>query len=62
MIKYEEVRPVQVSLYCDDCDCEMKPDGRCLASSPPQYPHVCVGCGVSVNVFGKTYPYIDFLT
>lgn len=55
----EEVKTYRVKLMCDTKDCtgEMLPDGRCLMSNPPQYPHVCNVCGNTDNVFGKKYPY-----
>ena len=53
-----DVKTVKVELVCDECGGEMVANGIGLMSSPPQYPHVCAACGYTLNVRGKTYPYI----
>ena len=61
MERRTEVKPIQVTLQCDDCGGEMKPTGTALMTSPPQYPHVCEKCGASSNIRAKTYPYIEYI-
>ena len=59
MEKTCEVKVYEVRLYCDECGKEMVFTGRCLASNPPQYPHICIGCGLSKSE-RKTYPVIVY--
>ena len=56
--KKVEVKTYIVRYYCDKdgCDGELVPDGICLTSSPPQYPHTCNKCGDG-KTFHKSYPY-----
>ena len=57
--KKVEVKTYIVHYYCDKngCDGELMPDGICLTSSPPQYPHTCNKCGAVKTFAGKSYPY-----
>lgn len=61
MEKRKFVFPIEVRLFCDEDGCpgEMRPDGRCLASNPPWYPHVCEKCGARENT-RKVYPFIEY--
>lgn len=54
------VETYKVYLKCDECKGFMIPNGICLASNPPQYPHVCDNCGNVQNIMGKRYPFIEY--
>lgn len=54
-----EVKTLMVELFCE-CNNKMEPTGECLTSHPPQYPHLCISCGKTINIIGKKYPCIEY--
>ena len=60
-IRYE-VKTILVKKGCTECyDGEMLPNGSMLASSPPQYPHICNNCGARENIRGVKYPRTEYI-
>lgn len=59
MEKRTRMIPVKKEMICDKCGGIMVPTGMCLMSNPPQYPHVCNGCGFTAT-YNKSYPTIEF--
>jgi len=57
-----EAQTYIIRYYCDaeGCEGEMLPTGRCLTSSPPQYPHVCNECGAKKTFRNKIYPVASY--
>lgn len=57
-----EESPVVVVMQRMVCSCggAMRHTGECLASSPPQYPHICVDCGAIENVRALIYPCLQY--
>lgn len=39
--KINNVKTIMIHKICK-CGGEFKPDGMCLMSNPPQYPHICL--------------------
>jgi hypothetical protein len=60
MVKKTPVKTFRERLFCDTCGKEMESDGFVLTSSPPQYRHVCLGCGRAETIRGKAYPRIVY--
>lgn len=51
-----EVRTFRQHAHCDECSGgELHPSGSMLLTDPPQYPHRCDSCRVSVNLPAR-YP------
>jgi hypothetical protein len=53
--RMQEVRTFTVKLICD-CGGEYVHNGIVLTSNPPQYPHVCAGCGHTEVLEGEAFP------
>ena len=54
MEKRTEVKVIQVSLKCDECEIgEMIYTGR-------ESIHQCNACGNQFDVIGKTYPFVEY--
>ena len=57
--KINDVRTIMIHKMCK-CGGEFKPDGMCLMSNPPQYPHICLKCGER-ETFTSKYPKLDYI-
>lgn len=52
------VLPVWVDLICETCDVPMVATGVTFPTAPMKYEHRCPNCRQTLNVVGKTYPFI----
>ena len=61
----KQVKTVQIDFKCPECeDGYLRPNGQCLTTHPPQYPHICnsMMCSYSQTFRNKIYPYIDYVS
>lgn len=58
---HESLTHLAVKRLICDCGGEMLSTGICLTTDPAQYPHMCNRCGKTENIFGVTYPSLEYV-